>query len=727
MHTRNKFWWFVALALCITAATLVVLGVFFWQDLTPAERKQLLDLVIGHPTFFFMAAILFIAAVGFALDGALNSYILPLNRMVEGANIILSANPSHRLEVNGGSTIQHLAHLMNLLAARIESSGDEITARVAAAKDDSDREKSILAAMVAELPSGVVVCNLNHRIILYNRKARGLLEAEAERVPQEDGSRPAAPGRYLGLGRSITSLVDGELIRFAMEDVIRKVAQNDASTATHFVIAGAGDRLIQAEMVPVLDNRREFTGYILILSDVTERMVSRQRMSTILGNLITRARASLAGIRAAIETMVTYTDIEASRRQRLRAIIHDEAVTLSGILDESAAQLPSATRSRWPLMPVRLNDLLRALTRRCQNTTSPCSMHLTLLDDDLWIKADSYLLLNALAAIVDRVGASADAARVDISGRVEGRFVHVDLLWRETAVSESRLHNWMCASLETTIPQVPMSLAQIVERHDGELIVRKPTEDPSRQIGLRLLLPTLIPPRRGLEHGPAVISASRPEFYDFDLFSQPGQLPHIDSQSLETLSFTVFDTETTGLNPRGGDEIISLGALRVVNLRLLTEEKFDQLINPQREIPWESIKYHGIRQEMVADKPTVDQVLAQFHRFVADTVLVAHNAAFDMRMFQMKEVASGIYFINPVLDTMLLSAVVHPTYDDHSLEGIAHRLGVTVEARHTAIGDALTTAKLFLKLVPLLRQQGIVTLGDARRASQKTYFARLEY
>jgi DNA polymerase-3 subunit epsilon len=189
----------------------------------------------------------------------------------------------------------------------------------------------------------------------------------------------------------------------------------------------------------------------------------------------------------------------------------------------------------------------------------------------------------------------------------------------------------------------------------------------------------------------------------------------------------VFDTETTGLQPSQGDEIIQMGAVRIVNNRLLRQEIFDQLVDPGIPLKPEGIPIHGITEAMVNGQPRLDVVLPAFHEFCHETVLVAHNAAFDMRFFQLKEEPLGVRFTQPVLDTLLLSAVIHPNQESHKLELIAERLGINVIGRHTALGDAFVTGEVFLKMVPLLADMGILTLRQALEAAQKTYFARIQY
>jgi DNA polymerase-3 subunit epsilon len=237
------------------------------------------------------------------------------------------------------------------------------------------------------------------------------------------------------------------------------------------------------------------------------------------------------------------------------------------------------------------------------------------------------------------------------------------------------------------------------------------------------------PRRRWLTgHGTCAAKVG-PEYYDFDLFAaRDAAGAGIDlDRKLTELTYSVFDTETTGLLPSEGDEIIQMGAVRVVNNRLLRQEIFDQLVDPGIPLKPEGIPIHGITEAMVNGQPRLDVVLPAFHEFCAETVLVAHNAAFDLRFFQLKEDSLGVRFTQPVLDTLLLSAVIHPNQESHRLESIAERLGINVIGRHTALGDAFVTGEVFLKMIPLLAAMGIVTLRQALDAAQKTYFAQIKY
>ena len=98
----------------------------------------------------------------------------------------------------------------------------------------------------------------------------------------------------------------------------------------------------------------------------------------------------------------------------------------------------------------------------------------------------------------------------------------------------------------------------------------------------------------------------------------------------------------------------------------------------------------------------------------------------DLQFLRLKESRTGVRFTQPVLDTLLLDAVIHPDHAEHSLEAIAARLGVEVVARHSALGDALVTGEVFLRLMTLMQQQGSQTLGDVVRASRRTLQSKLD-
>jgi DNA polymerase-3 subunit epsilon len=194
---------------------------------------------------------------------------------------------------------------------------------------------------------------------------------------------------------------------------------------------------------------------------------------------------------------------------------------------------------------------------------------------------------------------------------------------------------------------------------------------------------------------------------------------------LKHLSFVVFDTETTGLDAARGDEIVSIAGVRIVNGRILTGETFERIVDPKRAIPPSSTAFHGITDAMVEGKPPIHVILPQFRSFVADSVLVAHNAAFDLSFIRPKEAESAVVFRNPVLDTQLLGAYLLGNVDDNSLDGLARRLDVEVVGRHTASGDALMTAAIFLRQLDLLEARGIVTLGEAIKICNVTVELRL--
>ncbi len=209
----------------------------------------------------------------------------------------------------------------------------------------------------------------------------------------------------------------------------------------------------------------------------------------------------------------------------------------------------------------------------------------------------------------------------------------------------------------------------------------------------------------------------RPEFYDFTLMRGHRGDAALATRPLRELTFVVFDCETTGLEPLRGDEIVQIGAIRLVRGRVLEGEVFDRLVDPGRPIPPSSTRFHGLTDADVKGAGAAAEVLPAFAGFARDAVLVGHNVAFDMRFLAAKERVASVRFDNPVLDTMLVSAMLDGEGESLSLDALCGRYGIAVRGRHSALGDARATAELMLRLIDRLEARGLESFGAVMEAS----------
>ncbi len=198
-------------------------------------------------------------------------------------------------------------------------------------------------------------------------------------------------------------------------------------------------------------------------------------------------------------------------------------------------------------------------------------------------------------------------------------------------------------------------------------------------------------------------------------FIEPLRLPE---GGLAELRYVVFDLETTGLEPTRGDRIIAIGAVRVRDGRVDDRDRFESFCQPGRPIPPASTAIHGITDAMVAHAPPWPHVVADFHAWVGNDVLVAHHAAFDLTCLHAAEAQAGVRFDNPALCTMVLSRWLDPAERDHSLDAIAARHGIVIASRHDALGDAIATAHLFVDMLRRAEERGITSLDELSRASR---------
>jgi len=695
------------------------------------QRGALYALLEPRAVLVVLVWLVISVVLGMALGRAWLHWVAAPARLVEQAKIVLGTDVQREIAPEGSAENRALAQAINALVRERAELRADIARKVDEASREIEQERSRLAALMSELTQSVVVCNLDGRILLYNSRARLQFRALSQAPALAGGAE------LIGLGRSIYAVLDRKLVAHALESVQQRLLRGAASPSAQFVTSTRGGQLLRVQMAPVraissgvaadpavaTDAEPALSGFVLMLDNITRDFADESLRDQLLHGLTEGSRASLGNLQAAVE-MLDYEDVDAETRERFHAVIRDEVRAMSQRIQSLASHTVQTQKTRWPLEDMLGADLVSAALRRIE-TLYGCSATAGDVDASLWLRVDSYSLLQALAGLAGRLVDDYEVRRISLRlANAGNERAHLDLVWAGQAMSTETVMSWETDAITVGGEAGALTVRDVVERHGGAFWFER--ERVRHEAFFRFLLP-LASGQEQLAASLGVHSESRPEYYDFDLFKTSAQADELADRRLCDLSYTVFDTETTGLEPSAGDEIIQIGATRIVAGKLRRQESFEQLVDPQRDIPEASIPIHGIQPEMVAGQPTINAVLPAFQAFAHDTVLVAHNAAFDMRFLQLKEAATGVVFDQPVLDTLLLSAVVHPNQASHRLEDIAARFDVAVLGRHTALGDAMVTAEVFLKMIPLLAEMGIHTLGEAREAAQKTYFARVKY
>ena len=174
-------------------------------------------------------------------------------------------------------------------------------------------------------------------------------------------------------------------------------------------------------------------------------------------------------------------------------------------------------------------------------------------------------------------------------------------------------------------------------------------------------------------------------------------------------TFVVFDLETTGFSNKN-DKITEIGAVKVKNFEIV--DRFNELINPEKDISYKVQELTGITNDLIKDKPTIEEILPKFMEFVGDSVLVAHNAEFDIGFINQKCKEMNIEFKNKSVDTLMLARILLPHLKRFKLNNLTKELGVPLHNHHRAVDDAAATAQIFIKFLDMLQKKGAKKLSD---------------
>jgi DNA polymerase III subunit epsilon len=588
------------------------------------------------------------------------------------------------MDVVGARHLGDLGPAARAATRRLAQTRSDLAEAVARETTRLIAEKARLEALLSDVQEGVVLCSGDHGIVFYNGAAADLLGTGAG--PGMGGG----PGAGAGLDRPLLEYLRAGPIELAQA---RLRATGDVDAVSDLLCTSLnGAQVLAARMRLVAGNGGGEAGYVLTLRDVTADRSAHIRREALMAEVFDRLRRPAANLGTLVESLP-----EASLPPRQLYALQDEAQALSRTLSDLSRRNDQSRAEAAPATLTHALDVLEGLRARIEAE----GLSLQTEAADLLLRCDGYEVIALLSGLAGEMGRDGLAQAFAVTVEEEGAGALIRLIWQGHALPMAQLTQWLAAPLEVGVAD--LSRHAVLASHATE--IWPDTTD----AGQCLCLP--IAQARRVVKRPSPVA--RPVVYDFDLLSK-ARSEKVQDTALQDLTYVVFDTETTGLQPAQGDAIVQIAAMRIVNGRRVEAEVFDTLVNPRRPIPLSSTEVHGITDAMVQDAPPIEQVAARFHAFAKGAVLVAHNAPFDMEFLRRLDPGLGLRFDNPVLDTVLLSAVIYGQHEVHTLDALTHRLGITIpeEARHTAIGDTIATADAFVKLLPMLQGRGLTTFGE---------------
>lgn len=691
LSLRLRFFLFFAFIAAGAVVALVASGLIAARHAGPEVVPDLV-LALGLAGFAIVGLCVF---VWMKFDENVARPIEILSAEVRAA---LHAGGQRRLDERTGRYLGLLAPTAREVIAALAEGRARTEAAVVEATAEAARQKQRLETVLRDLEQGVVICGLDHRIRLYNRRALALLHAAGD----------------LGLGRSLLPAVTPQPVRHSLQRLVRRfesgrhVDHPDGLAALLVTATADRARQLRGRMVLMLDAEgRRPAGYVVSFDDITNELSAGIWRDRLIQDVTDDMRQRVARLALAGEAMVARLPSDAAV-EPIRRTFAEEPAALGELLQRLDDASGDLLAGAWPMANVLTGSLLVLVRDRRSESRD---LDVEIEAGSLWVQCDSASVVDLLDRLMNRVAVYFGLAAFRLSTARSEELAFLDLAWEGAPVPHDVLALWLDERLDESLG--PITGRDVLSRHKTDLWCQ--TMDGGRT-ALRLALPVV----EAGDGRPPVRLPERPEFYDFDL-AAAGEAGSLVDVPLKALTLVVFDTETTGLEPSRGDEIVQIAGVRIVNGRLLRGEVFDSYVDPKRKIPAAAARVHGITDAMVAGADPIERVLPRFHAFLGDAVLVAHNAAFDMTFVTRKSATAGVTFDNPVLDTVLLAAHLFGATGELTLDALAERFGVVIpEAdRHTALGDSLATAQVLIRLFDLLEAEGVRTLGQALDVSER--------
>ncbi len=403
---------------------------------------------------------------------------------------------------------------------------------------ESLKEEQILNAFISKLPEGIVVCSSKGEIRLCNKKALHYLVKDS----------PAGGDDHLVVGNVISDFIDKNLIEHSLDEINEWLKQDILDTVSNFILQKS-NLILQVQTLPILNLKGQFTGFVLILADITKQSQAEKRVESLLQVLSKNARSPLASIRAAIEAMIEFPDMESNRQDQFKEIIQKESVVLSDMLNKASDTYASLVDTKGSLLPVYCRELLDTIARRAFDKLD---LVLTLTsdvpDEDLYIKADPYFFIMAALYVLNCLKNEVKIKTCFCRFSMAEKIITLDISWPGEPIKPETLYRWETEEIDVDNQRINLTLKEILSHHHAALWTYSHVNGKEKMPYLRFFIPAEERSETEEMEPMPILSESRTQISDLALFDHSVQNPELDDRLLTELSYTSLIREINHAN-----------------------------------------------------------------------------------------------------------------------------------------------------------------------------------
>ncbi len=469
-----KYWIF--LAGIIAAIFAAIFGSFMasYLGLDPADRAAAAAIFPKLVAFPLLGAIVLVLIIGALVSWLFREYIIPILRLAEQTRLITVANPEFRIRIDGAQEVTRLAGVINESADAFQKLHAEVETRTEVANLALKQERNRFAALLSDWPNGVLVCNAEGQILLYNRKAQGYLE---EAAPTEE-NRQQAPGNTVGLGRSVFGLLDREPIAHALEMMTLALRHGQIKPVLGLMTKLCGDRFIRVNMAPVTasdDGKHTLDGFVLTLEDITGEIAADSERDYRLQQMIDAIQQSLGDIHKHMALVCVLPGVGSAacdlHRRSIKRVT-DELEKHLALARELYSRHHLANGSRENVLAETLLLILQKELRQRFALEAE-----TGIASSCWLQIDSYAIVQAVTNLAGLLAAEHAVTRLQLQlAAVTDDLAQLTVAWPEPTIPVDALAAWEETPLFMDADGRMDTPRTIVIAHGGAIV---PVDDPS--------------------------------------------------------------------------------------------------------------------------------------------------------------------------------------------------------------------------------------------------------